>query len=164
MALKDPRERKAYFRDYYQKHKERIRKQNRIHNAIHREEINRKARLYHHAHREECNQRSKANYAAHRQERKTYQRERSQQLKLEVFSHYSGGTPKCAHCGIEDIDILELDHIDNNGAKERRAISTTQGGGYAFYIRLKRNNYPEGYQVLCSNCNLKKEILCRRLK
>ena len=31
-------------------------------------------------------------------------------------------------------------------------------GGTKFYRWLKRNNFPEGFQVLCFNCNCGKEI------
>jgi hypothetical protein len=31
-------------------------------------------------------------------------------------------------------------------------------GGVRFYSWLRRNNYPEGYQVLCFNCNIAKGL------
>jgi|SRR5208337_5315037 len=79
-------------------------------------------------------------------------------LKIEVFSHYCDGTPKCACCGEEHIEFLSLDHINNNGAEERRKMSGSgQGWGGEFLYRiLRRNNYPNGYQVLCLNCNFAK--------
>lgn len=77
-------------------------------------------------------------------------------LKLLVLSQYSGGSPTCVRCGITDIDVLCIDHINNNGNVQRAKDNT--GLGQNFYKWLKRNNYPEGYQVLCWNCNIKKRI------
>lgn len=77
------------------------------------------------------------------------------QIKAEVFNAYGG--IKCAWCGIEDIDVLAIDHINGGGNKERKALGMP-GGGYKFYMYLKENSYPSGYQVLCMNCNLKKHL------
>jgi len=39
-------------------------------------------------------------------------------IKLEVFTHYSNGKPVCSEkdCGIDDIDMLVLDHIKDDVA------------------------------------------------
>lgn len=75
-------------------------------------------------------------------------------LKIEVLSAYAGGTPKCACCGESDIRFLTLDHIENNGAAERREVGRK---GYGFYAFLRREGFPQnGYQVLCFNCNCSK--------
>jgi hypothetical protein len=73
------------------------------------------------------------------------------ELRLEILIHYSGGIPKCKKCGEIHIEFLEIDHIKGGGRKQ--SIATK---GYNLYKRLKKENYPEGYQVLCSNCNWKK--------
>ncbi len=77
--------------------------------------------------------------------------------KEEVFLFYSKGAMQCASCGISDSDVLCIDHIYNNGREHRRLIGNK--GGNAFYRWLQKNNYPEGYQVLCANCNQKKQVL-----
>jgi hypothetical protein len=74
-----------------------------------------------------------------------------QKLRLEVLIHYGGNPPKCACCGERENRFLTLDHINNNGAEERRKISRVSA---IFYLYLIRNNYPEGYRILCYNCNL----------
>jgi hypothetical protein len=58
-------------------------------------------------------------------------------------------------CGYSNIDALTLDHIANTGASERKLKHIT---GTWLYRRLRRFGYPDGYQVLCANCNLIKEI------
>ena len=64
---------------------------------------------------------------------------------------------KCATCGYDkNINALELDHIDGKGNDSRKKFGST--GGWAYYKKLKTLGYPEGYQVLCSNCNKIKQI------
>lgn len=71
-------------------------------------------------------------------------------LKPTVLTHYGNGKLACVKCGFDDIKALTIDHIDGNGANHRRAIGV--GAGNSFYRWLKENNFPEGYQVLCMNC------------
>lgn len=73
-------------------------------------------------------------------------------LKNEVLIHYGGNPPKCNYCGESHIEFLEIDHILNNGVKDRKL----HGHGTTFYFWLRKSNFPEGYQVLCSNCNFLK--------
>lgn len=78
--------------------------------------------------------------------------ERATALKLATFDTYGG--LKCACCGETRIEFLSIDHIAGGGNKHRREITGTCGT--RFYGWLKKNNYPEGYQVLCMNCNFAK--------
>ncbi len=87
----------------------------------------------------------------------------SDKLKRTVYSHYGkNGEAVCVNCGFEDIRALCIDHIFNNGAEERRSIKDKYFAGKNFYRWLQKNNYPSGYQTLCANCNLIKEINRRR--
>lgn len=71
-------------------------------------------------------------------------------LKIEVLTHYAQGVPVCYCCGENLIQFLGLDHMDNDGAEERK----TMGGGHATYRWLKTNGFPErNYKVACQNCN-----------
>ena len=67
--------------------------------------------------------------------------------KLECISAYGG---KCNCCGELHLDMLTIDHKNNNGAEHRKTF--TPGGG-AFYNLLRKLNYPNEYQCLCFNCN-----------
>ena len=89
-----------------------------------------------------------------------YFKEKLLKLKLKVFLHYSNGTMKCKYCGESHIECLQIDHINNNGSQERKLfkklrISISSNG---FYYWLIRNNFPEGYQILCANCNIFKRF------
>ena len=75
---------------------------------------------------------------------------RRAKLRLEVLSHYSNGLLQCACCGESHTDFLAVDHINGNGKKHRRDIRRS---GTSFFRWLRQNNYPEGYRVLCHNCN-----------
>lgn len=74
-------------------------------------------------------------------------------LKKDVFSHYGGY--KCAVCGETDPRKLEVDHINNDGNKHRAKNS---GAAKKIIHWLKRNDYPEGFQILCHWCNYIKYI------
>jgi len=82
-------------------------------------------------------------------------------LKAEVMTNYSGGNLKCKNCPEVDLGILTIDHIEGNGADHRRELfgDNRKGGGYKFWQWLKRNNYPEGFQVLCFNCQFRKRAV-----
>ncbi len=56
----------------------------------------------------------------------------------------------CACCGETEPLFLSIDHINNDGAEHRKALKFRGG---ALYNWLKKNGYPEGFQVLCMNCN-----------
>ena len=93
------------------------------------------------------------------------QRHKRYQLKIEVYSHYSGGKPKCNYCGFEDIRGLCIDHINDNGAVHRKEVCHNGNGARSapnITDWLRKNNYPEGFQVLCSNCNTIKEYKRRQ--
>lgn len=74
---------------------------------------------------------------------------RDKNLQLRAFGNYGGLV--CACCGEKRIEFLCIDHINGGGEKHRREIG--KGGGGPFYNWLRKNNYPAGYRVLCSNCN-----------
>lgn len=84
-------------------------------------------------------------------------------LKKEAVAIYSIDND-CAICGCTDIDVLCLDHIDDDGAEDRkrRGISGRNSAGTSTYAALKRDGWPGGFQVLCANCNLKKEMERKR--
>jgi hypothetical protein len=69
-----------------------------------------------------------------------------QALKQEVINHYGG---KCACCGESETAFLAIDHINGGGNAHRKKINRR-----TIYQWLKNNGYPEGYQVLCHNCNM----------
>jgi hypothetical protein len=76
------------------------------------------------------------------------------EYKRKVFNHYGNFCP----CGVSDIRALQIDHIDNNGAEERKRLGGQKFSGWIFYQFLIKNEYPTGYQTLCANCNMIKQL------
>lgn len=77
-------------------------------------------------------------------------------IKLEVLTQYGKKRKlQCCWrgCTVVDIDMLTLDHINNDGAKHRREL-----GNKNVYRWVRRNGFPEGFQTLCGSHQLKKLI------
>jgi len=81
-------------------------------------------------------------------------------LKLAVLGHYSPELRcqcellQCWHsgsCPIHDSRLLCIDHISGGGRRHTESLGRSAGAG--FYNWLKKNGFPEGFQVLCQNCN-----------
>lgn len=66
--------------------------------------------------------------------------------KMRVFSYYGN---KCVCCGEDDINCLEMDHINNNGHEQRKSTPTSK----CIFDWLCINNFPKDFQVLCACCN-----------
>lgn len=79
-------------------------------------------------------------------------RKKRQRLRKEVMEGYGG---KCAHCGFDDDRALVLDHVNDNGAEERKQWI---GKADFFYQKIINDGLPSDYQVLCANCNTIKEF------
>lgn len=69
-----------------------------------------------------------------------------------VLEYYGN---KCSCCKEENYLFLTIDHINNDGYKDLTA-SGYRYSGMAMYLRLIREKFPKGYQILCFNCNLGK--------
>ena len=80
-------------------------------------------------------------------------KKRNEALRKEVFNAYGGY--KCACCGETEPAFLSIDHINNDGAEMKRNGEYGKSGT-SFYQYLRKNSFPEGYQVLCMNCNVGK--------
>ena len=73
-----------------------------------------------------------------------------QKLRHIVLYHYSLTSKiTCACCGEDEYLFLCLDHKNNDGAQHRREV----GSGARLYQWIIKNEFPEGFQVLCYNCN-----------
>ena len=74
-------------------------------------------------------------------------------IRAEAILNY-GET--CACCGESTAVFLAIDHINGGGSKLRRDSGMSSSG---FYMWLKKHNWPEGFQILCHNCNWAKHAL-----
>jgi hypothetical protein len=74
-----------------------------------------------------------------------YEAERTRRMKQRCIQHYGG---ECACCQENRYEFLSLDHKNGGGNQHRKTIT----------IKIERwlikNNFPDGFQVLCHNCNM----------
>lgn len=75
-------------------------------------------------------------------------------LRIRVLAAYGGENPTCACCGEDTVEFLAVDHINGGGNAHRREIKADFG--WSFYKWLVDNDYPDGFQLLCHNCNFAK--------
>lgn len=73
-----------------------------------------------------------------------------ERARFTVLQHYGS---KCNCCGETEICFLSVDHINNDGAAHRRTMNHSNQ-----WLWLIRNDFPEGFQILCMNCNFGKRI------
>jgi hypothetical protein len=79
-----------------------------------------------------------------------YIKNKREEQKTIIFNHYSNGKNCCELCGIIDMDVLSVDHIDGNGTQHRKDMR-----GRHIEDWLIKNNFPKGYRILCMNCQFK---------
>lgn len=88
---------------------------------------------------------ARARTARNRPGRKAAARERHRRERLAVLSHYGG---RCACCGEAEPDFLAIDHPAGDGTAHRKSIRNAP-----IYRWLVKEGLPDGYRVLCHNCN-----------
>lgn len=93
---------------------------------------------------------SKIHCTKHHNEQNARSRRIFRGLKLLVYTKYG---KKCACCGEAEFSFLTIDHIGGGGNKHRKLIGKTSSRIYRW---LRNNNFPEGFQILCANCNQSK--------
>jgi hypothetical protein len=135
---------KEYKYNYYRLHKERISALNRLYNQTNREKLSLQRKKWHEANKDKV-----------KEWNVVYHKRRQRELKYKVLTHYGNGKCACVQCGFDNIHALSIDHINGKGNEHRRQIKTFGG---RFYHWLVANNYPEGFQTLCMNCQFIKKF------
>ena len=103
--------------------------------------------LWYQKNREKIRRRAKVRYWQQAENRRATAREYKARLKMDVIKKYGGA---CVGCGIDELAILTIDHVHDDGIKDRHL------GGTGFYCKLKRQPRLPDLQVLCFNCQLRK--------
>jgi hypothetical protein len=85
-------------------------------------------------------------------------RERYLELKRQSVRAYGG---ECQNCKENELAFLTIDHINGGGRKHSTKFKKKTAH---IHLWLKNNGYPEGFQILCANCNYEKEMLRRQDK
>jgi len=87
-----------------------------------------------------------------RHTRRIYCRKTRQEYRNKVIKLLG---ERCVKCGFNDIRILQIDHINGCGTKERKAMSSLT---YYKKILEEIQQGSKKYQILCPNCNWLKRI------
>ena len=74
--------------------------------------------------------------------------------RFQILGYYTNNTFRCAHCGISHIPFLTIDHILGRKIQGHSRDMGTE----ALHRFLIKNQFPPGFQILCNNCNMIKEI------
>ena len=128
-----------YNKKYRQEHKAESLRATREWAEAHPKEVRAFAREYYYEYREEIKQKRK-------------------ELKEFVLTHYGNDKLACVHCGESRLACLSIDHIKGRGKEHRRMV------GSHMYLWLKSNDFPEGYQTLCMNCQFIKREENKEMK
>jgi hypothetical protein len=96
--------------------------------------------------------RDKQKYENRREAIRWQQRNYEFSVKIKVIEAYGG---KCTCCGETTPQFLTIDHINNDGAADRK--QNGKKSGTKLYRWLIQNGFPrDNYQLLCYNCNCSK--------
>jgi len=79
---------------------------------------------------------------------RNHRRKLSKELRNQLFDIY--GT-KCSCCDESNPGFLTLDHVLNNGRKERVALN---GSHFNMWRKAIAEHDPGKYRILCYNCNM----------
>ena len=110
----------------------------------HHKQYRKRWRDYYAKHRTKRLAEVKRHYAIHKKEIRPLHKQYRENLREKFFSMYGH---VCALCGFSNKGALTMDHVKNDGAKERKRMD--------HWTSLKRaiQKYcPNRYRVLCMNC------------
>jgi len=158
--LAKKRNRLEYYRMYRGRNKDKIRSEARLRAARFRKEHPRK-----------CKAIKKKHYQKHRKDIRKQQNTAALEVKRNILTYYGPNNRlRCSFpgCAVTDLDMLTLDHINDDGAEHRRKICqeracSGRGTGQSLYRKIKRDGFVDGvFQTLCWNHQWKKEIIRKR--
>lgn len=119
-----------------------------------RERKNRMARERYHNNIMKEHERGRKKYQRFREFFLTQSKRHKDMIKRFVLGYYSDGKYSCNCCGENTYVFLTIDHIVNGGNTHRKIVKSYGN----IYTWLRFNLFPNGYQVLCYNCNCAKQF------
>jgi len=129
--------RSKYFKEWSAHNPDKVKQYRKKYKASHKEELKMAAKDY---------------YQRTKEHQNAYGKQRRKKIREQVLGHYGN---KCAYCGETEYRFLAIDHINNDGAAQRKVLGQAKCSG--FYEWIIDNNYPKDLQVLCHNCNFAKD-------
>ncbi len=82
----------------------------------------------------------------------TRQREREYRAKYQHLIFDLLGS-KCSWCGITDLRVIQIDHVNGGGTAERKKPGQKSRWNYYRGIFGEISAGSKNYQLLCANCN-----------
>jgi hypothetical protein len=171
MPYKSDEQKKEYMKKYGKRDYvlEKNRKRNRVYYQENIEQEQKRCRLKSQRARKDPEYREKENAKKRSPEGREYEnkrrikyrpktnaadRIRRAEEKKDVFRFYSQNKMQCKLCKEKIFEFLTVDHVV--GRKKMGHGKVMKGP--RLYGWLKKNNFPEGFQILCFNCNIIKEL------
>lgn len=142
----------TYSQEYYRKNKERHLKFCKKYYLEDKENHKKRSVKWQKDHPEAVKEMRKRTYLKNKEKANARSRAYTLRRRIQVLEAYGGKSPKCKICKCKEVKLLHLDHIYNDGAKDRKEIGKLGAGFYGWLIK---NNYPnkDRFQILCKNCN-----------
>jgi hypothetical protein len=137
-------DRRAERHKYYLEHKEWENESAHQYYQNHQVQIRRRSRLYRKNNlerRKESEKKSKRNHPGQ-------EMSRNHRIRALVLEHYGNC---CACCGEDHAEFLCVDHVKGDGSQHRKIMNFHSG--QQIYRWLVRNDFPDGFRLLCWNCN-----------
>jgi predicted nucleic-acid-binding Zn-ribbon protein len=143
---------KAANRSYYIRNREKFLAAAKLHYKKNKKKYDEVARIRYlrikKENPEKIKHQSRKSYFKTRDKHLEWHREHHQQMRIDLL-HQLGGCV-CATCGYSDWRALQIDHVNSDGAEERRKGATMRDSvGRRKEILANKDRY----QILCSNCN-----------
>lgn len=142
----------VYNKEYYLKNKTRITTNNKLWRQANQEHLKTYRKQYWFNNKNVLYPKHKEYLIKNRLKWKSKEREYRIKNKTAVIKYYSKSSMSCVCCGEDLLGLLTIDHINNNGVKHRIEVSGNKRGPIP-YLWFIRNGFPDGFQVLCYNCN-----------
>ncbi len=84
-------------------------------------------------------------YKQHKGSISLYRKEYYRRQRAEALEALGG---QCVKCGFSDFRVLQIDHVNGDGNKERKTTT-----GFSNYFKKVISDTIGAYQLLCANCN-----------
>jgi hypothetical protein len=127
-------------------------RRHRLNRKLNGDKLRKKAREYRASHIDDRVAYDRQMYKKHAHKKRKTKRVHREVVK-EIVLHMYGS--KCTTCGEDNPSFLAIDHVNNDGHTNRKP-------SHVLYREIIRDGFPTKFQLLCHNCNLKKEIAHKR--
>jgi len=125
---------------YYEANKEKVRAYHKEYEAKHRQRISARATQRYQQRADWVKDRNRANA-----------QRRLDILRAQVFDALGGA---CYCCGLDDHRFLTIDHVQNDGLKDRSRFGFKMNGRTFYAYMLAQGCPRDRYQLACYNCNM----------